>query len=237
VRLEDVDLARAELVNVDLSGATFQNVDLRGAKLREVMLVDARMSGLIDGLVVNDVEVAPLIVAELDRRYPERRRLRPDDAAGVRDAWTVVEALWATTKARAAALPEPLLHERVDGEWSLLETLRHLVFVTDTWISDRVLGRHGHHHPFGMPPSFVRDPERLGIDLTVDPAFAEVVAAREDRLAVVADLIGTVTDDELRRPCGGEDGITVLTCLRTVFDEEWHHTWYANRDLDALAPP
>ena len=27
---------------------------------------------------------------------------------------------------------------------------------------------------------------------------------------------------------------TVNKCLRTLFDEEWHHNWFANRDLDAL---
>ena len=108
------ELKGAEFVDVDLAGARFQNVDLTGASFREVMLVNARFSGLIDGLTVNDVEVAPLITAELDRRHPERTKLRPGDADGVRVAWHVVEDLWSATRERAAALPEPRLHERVD---------------------------------------------------------------------------------------------------------------------------
>src|SRR4051794_36281174 len=117
------DLRGAEFDNVDLTGARFHNVNLSGAQFAEAMLVNARFSGLIHGLVVNDVEVAPLIVAELDRRYPERTRLRPLDADGVRAAWAVVEQFSAATMDRARAMPEGTLHQRVDGEWSFLETV------------------------------------------------------------------------------------------------------------------
>src|SRR5437016_10538635 len=117
-----------------MRGARFENVDLTGAVFREAMLVNARISGLIHGLVINDVEVAPLIRAEMDRRYPERTKLVPSDAEGAREAWSVIEDLWTATKERVSALPEAILRERVDDEWSLLETLRHLIFVTDSWI-------------------------------------------------------------------------------------------------------
>ena len=83
-----------------MRGARFENVDLTGAVFREAMLVNARISGLIHGLVINDVEVAPLIRAEMDRRYPERTKLTPTSAEGAREAWSVVEALWATTLER-----------------------------------------------------------------------------------------------------------------------------------------
>ena len=87
MRFENTDeLKGAEFVNVDLSGAHFHNVNLQGAKVMEAMLVNARFSGLIHGLVVNDIEIAPLIDAEMTRRYPERARLTPNDAEGVRDA-------------------------------------------------------------------------------------------------------------------------------------------------------
>jgi hypothetical protein len=225
------ELARAEFVNVDLSGASFRNVNLRGATITEALLADVRLSGEIRGLVVNDVEVAPLISAELDRRHPERTMLRPDDAAGTRQAWLVIERLWAATKERAGALPEETLRLRVGGEWSFLETVRHLVFVTDLWIGGNVLGRTDHFHPAGVPPSFVTDHERFGIDASLDPSFADAVRAREERMATVCALIADVTDDQLHEPRGDQ---TVLSCLRTLFDEEWHHNWYANRDLDVV---
>ncbi len=233
MRFENTEeLKGAEFVNVDLSGARGRNVNLSGVRMMEAMLVDARFSGLIHGLVINDIEVAPLIRAEMDRRYPERVKLRPSDADGVREAWAVIEDLWTTTKGRANALPEPLLHQRVDEEWSFLETLRHLIMVTDGWISGTVLGRTDHFHPFGVLPSFVTDPAPFGIDPRADPSFGEVVAAREDRMAIVRALVTDLTDAGLQQRCGEH---TVLSSLSTVFDEEWHHNWFANRDLDVLA--
>ncbi|MGH2685182.1 MAG: DinB family protein [Actinomycetota bacterium] len=234
MRFEDTDeLKGAEFVNVDLSGARFRNVNLQGARVMEAMLVNARFSGLIHGLVVNDVEVAPLIDAELNHRYPERAKLRPVDADAVREAWRVIEGLWQATKDRASRLPEPLLHQRVDDEWSFLETMRHLVFVTDGWISGTVLGRTGHFHPLGVPPSFITDVEPFGIDLGVDPDLTEVLTMREDRMDVVRTLVGDLTDGDLGRQCGDH---TLLGCLWTLFDEEWAHNRFANRDLDVLAP-
>src|SRR5262245_34637778 len=111
MRFEDTrELKGAQFVNADLADARFQNVDLTGARFREAMLVKARISGLIDGLTVNDVEVAPLIEAELNRRYPERAALRPEDAAGAREAWRIVSALWDRSLARAGSLPEAMLY-------------------------------------------------------------------------------------------------------------------------------
>lgn len=47
----------------------FDGTDLSGAVFRDVDLTGATISGLISGLTVNEVEVGPLIDAELDRRY------------------------------------------------------------------------------------------------------------------------------------------------------------------------
>jgi hypothetical protein len=48
--------------------------------------------------------------------------------------------LWGGTVERARRLPPALLHESVDGEWSYIETLRHLVFATDARIRRAILG-------------------------------------------------------------------------------------------------
>ena len=235
VRFEGTqELRGAEFVDVDMSGAQFRNVNLAGARLKEAVLAGVRMSGLIDGLVVNDVEVAPLIQAEMERRYPERAKLSPADAAGVRDAWAVIEDLWSATKQRAEGLPDETRRARVDGEWSLLETLRHLVFVTDVWVGRNGLGRHDHFHPVGLVPTFIADLSSFGgLDPDADPAYDEVVAAREDRMGSVAELVADIDDAALARSGDGGDH-TLLQCLHVVFDEEWHHNWYANRDLDTL---
>ena len=64
----------------------------------------------------------------LDRRHPERLQLRPNDVCGVQEGFDLVDQMWAPTIERASRLPRPLLHERVNGEYSFVETLRHLLF-------------------------------------------------------------------------------------------------------------
>jgi hypothetical protein len=41
-----------------------------------------------------------------------------NDPDGMRDAWALVEGLWASTVERACRLPESALHERVGEEWA-----------------------------------------------------------------------------------------------------------------------
>jgi hypothetical protein len=56
----------------------------------------------LTGSVFDDVE------AELNRRYPGRAKMRPDDADGYREAWAALERLWPQTVARARRLdPDP----------------------------------------------------------------------------------------------------------------------------------
>ncbi len=137
---EDVYLDGARLHDVDLRGASLRMVDLRGLRARDVWLEDVDITGDVENVRINGVDVAPLVEAELDRRDPDRPKMRPTDAAGYREAWDVVERRWAGTVERARTLPPDQLHERVDGEWSFIETLRHLVFATDAWVRRALLG-------------------------------------------------------------------------------------------------
>ena len=59
--------------------------------------------------------------------------MRPTDPEGFREAWDIVERLWAAPSMGSGVRPEQL-HESVDGEWSFIETLRHLAFATDAWV-------------------------------------------------------------------------------------------------------
>jgi hypothetical protein len=187
--------------------------------------------------------VMPLIEAELDRRHPERVALRPRDADGLRAAWPVVEALWAPTMARAAALPEPEVWHSVRGEWSYADTLRHLVFVVDAWLSRAVLGDDDAFHPIALPACFITDGSTYGIDGDAQPTYDDVVAARADRMARVKGFVATVSDDDLARPRRTSDRPgwpppgerTALECLSVILGEEWAHHQFAVRDLDLLA--
>jgi hypothetical protein len=157
--IEQVDLTGARFRSVDLSNARFMAVDLTGAVLRGADLVDVRIDGEIENLRINGVDVAPLVEAELDRQYPDRVKMRPTDVAGFREAWDVIERLWDGTVNRARSLQPEQLHESVDEEWSFIQTLRHLVFATDSWIGRAISetpGRITHSASLGTrrPPTY-----------------------------------------------------------------------------------
>src|SRR5262249_9123559 len=96
--------------DVDFRGARFRDCDLRDVKITDALLINADISGLIQGLRVNGGEVAPLVEAELDRRDPTRVELRAATGVqGMRDAWTLIEEHWAATVERAQRLPEAAL--------------------------------------------------------------------------------------------------------------------------------
>jgi hypothetical protein len=229
----------AEFVDLDMSGATFREVDLSGARMYGVLLTGADLDGDITGLVVNGVEVAPLVEAELDRRHPERTKLRPTTADGAREAWTVVESFWGATMERAAALPDADLHRSVNDEWSFVETLRHLVFVTDSWLGHAVLGEARPFHPLGLAAKFITDGPTFGIDPSATPTTAEVLAARADRIARVRAFADQVTQDDLDRERAPNTAPgwpppaprRALSCLRVILGEEWAHHSFAVRDL------
>lgn len=116
---------------VDLSGTWIRQADLRGVRMRGVEMEDVEIDGELSHVVINGVDVAPLIEAELERRDPDYAKMKPRDADGFRAAWEVLERRWAETVGHARRLEPALLHERVDDEWSFIETLRHLCYATD----------------------------------------------------------------------------------------------------------
>src|SRR5690348_18190325 len=156
-RFDQTDLTGARFDQVDLSSARFRNVDLTGASIRGALLINVDIDGLLQEVTVNGVDVVPLVEAELDRRYPDRAKMRPADADGYREAWDILERLWQQTVDRARGMDPDLLHERVDDEWSFIETQRHLVFATDAWISRAILGRPSPWDPLGLPHDAMPD--------------------------------------------------------------------------------
>lgn len=235
-RLDGADFSGARL-----HGATFENARITDAYLRDLDIM-ATVPGWIEGLRINEVEVTPLIEGELDRRYPEHAKLRATDPDRLREAWTGVEEGWAATVARAQTLPEPMLHRRVDGDFSFVETLRHLIFATDCWLF-RAVRREPHpYHPLGMGGPWLEEPERVGLDPAADPGVSDVLEVRRGRLAAVRETFAGLSGDELERVTVPPDTPghppavphTVERCLHTILNEEWWHRRYAERDLDAL---
>ena len=240
---ERTDLRDARFAAVDMTGAQIRGGDLTGVVMRGVELVDADIHGLIGNLIINGVEVWPLISAELDRRYPGRAKMRPTDPAGFREAWDIVERLWDETVQRARSLPPEALHERVDGEWSFTETLRHLVFATDAWVRRAILGDPAPWDPLGLPWDEMPDTPGVPRDRDARPALDTVLALRRDRMATVRRFIDGLTEASLDArtvPVEGPgwpppESFAVRRCLLVVLNEEWEHRLYAERDLAAIA--
>jgi uncharacterized protein YjbI with pentapeptide repeats len=241
-RFEDVYLTGARFHDVDLTGARFDLVDLTGVTIRGSALVNVDVSGEIENLRVNGVDVVPLVEAELNRRYPDRVKMRPADADGFRAAWDILERLWPQTVERARKLDPELLHEQVDGEWSFIETLRHLVFATDAWVKRAFLGEPAPWDPLDLPHDELPDDPSVPRDRSARPSLDQVLVLRADRMATVRQVLADLTDEQLAgrtkpvlEPGYPEpESFAVRRCLQAILSEEWQHRLYAERDLDAL---
>src|SRR4051795_8388422 len=110
-------LRDARFTWIDLSESWVGHAGLRNVRMRGVELVDVEIDGELQNVVINGVDVAPLVEAELERRDPDYAQMKPQDADGFRAAWGILERRWAETVRQARGLDEALLHERVDGEW------------------------------------------------------------------------------------------------------------------------
>jgi hypothetical protein len=241
-RFERVDLSGSEFWATDFAGSRFRGVDLTGTVMRGAELGNVEIYGEIMNVTINGVDIGPLIEAELDRRYPGRAKMRPDDPAGFREAWDILERLWAETVDRARRLPPALLHESVDGEWSFIETLRHLAFATDAWVRRAIGGDPSPWDPLDLPWDEMQDTPGVPRDRSVRPSLETVLALRRDRMSTVRQVIDGLTDASLAGHTEPVEGpgwprprsYPVKTCLLVVLNEEWEHRVYAERDLGAL---
>jgi DinB superfamily/Pentapeptide repeats (8 copies) len=229
----------ARFVDADLRGARFVRSDLSGAVMRGVSVAGADIDGEINGLRVNGVEVAPLVEAELNRRFPGREGRRATDPEGLRENWAALERTWAATLERVAEMPEGTVDVSVDGEWSFTQTLRHLVLATDAWLRGAILGIEQPFHPIGQPfTEYETDGFDMSIFTSSTPPYTEVLDVRADHVAMVRDYLATVTPevlDEMRpNPWAPAHQVTVAGCLRVILNEEWEHHRFAVRDLDAI---
>ena len=228
----------------DLTGAEFRECDLSRARMVGVVMQDAEIDGLVTNLVVNGVEVMSYVEAELDRRHPVRLLIRSDQPDDLREAWRQLRDDWATTTERVRSMPENSEHHGVDGEWSMVETLRHLVFVHDSWFRRFVLGLTEPFTAMGLGPPFVMGQEGSGLDPSAQPGLDEVLAVRVRQASEIETWLAEVTPDRLARtaPVPDDDrwppyakGRTVRQCLGTVLNEEWAHHGFCKRDLDKLS--
>ena len=247
-RLERVSLRNSSLSQVQFNDASLRRINFSGARIRGALFQDMHMTGIemwnmeisaeLGNVVINGVDIGPLIDAELNRRMPERAKMNPTDAAGFKDAWATLQRLWQGTIDRARSLPEDALHTRVGDEWSFIQTLRHLNFATAAWVGRMILGDPSPWHPLDLPWDEAPGWEGIPWDKAVRPTLDEVLEVRRSRQAMVAGVVDALTDEQLTTVVSQtEPGWPQIEqfpfkdCLLIVIKEEWEHRLFAERDL------
>jgi hypothetical protein len=216
----------------DLTGALFRDVNLTDATITHAWLVNVQIDALVDRLVINGVDVTAF-VNERDPWYPLRAMLRPTSPADMRTAWSALDAEWNTAIDMVRARPEAAAHAQLNGEFSFVQTLRHLVFADDKWFTVPVLGEP--FHPSGLPNTGSLDFPFPGLDYTASPTFADALAVFDDRRTKVRAFLDTITEADFDRPVDVlENGEHPLQeCIYTLLEEGFWHLRYALRDLQS----
>lgn len=230
----------ATFVRTSFRGATLRSCDVSGVTMRSVDAagLDIDSHDLFFGsLIVNGVDVVPFVEAELNREFPGRELQRSQTPEGLRDGWAAVQAAWETTVANT---PPGLVDAHVEDEWSLAQTLRHLVLATDAWLGGGIMGREQPFHEIGL---IFTGAAEMGFDVSIfqadTPAFEDIVAVRAERQQQVTDFLSIATPELLAEerddPWGSNDWHpTVGDCVRVILEEEWAHLRYVRRDLALL---
>lgn len=240
------DLRGARFEHVNLDEARFHDLGMRDVRITSAWIVDLVIEGEIEGsLTVNGVDLLPLLEGELNRRFPGRETVYAVLHAGVdgfREAMRVLDDAWPSTIERLRALSAEQLHERIDGQWSPIENLRHLVFAIDAWAKRALLGDPAPYDPLDLPHTEMGEVAGVPNDPDARPSLDEVLALHDDRLAVVRAQIEALTDERLAESTEPNaapgypepESYEVRRCLAACLLEEWEHRRYIERDLDAV---
>ncbi len=230
----------ATFLQMSFKGATLRSSDVSGVTMRSVDVsgLDIDSHDLLFGsLIVNGVDVVPLVEAELNRQFPGRELQKARTPDGLRDGWVAVQSAWDTT---VTSTPPEVVDAHVKDEWSLSQTLRHLVLATDAWLRGAIMAMGQPFHEIGQ---IFAGAAEMGFDVSIFradvPTFEEILAARAERQQMVTDFLATATPEllaeERDNPWGGGDWHpTVGDCLRVILEEEWAHLRYVRRDLALL---
>ncbi len=229
----------ATFIKTSFKGATLRFSDVSSVKMRSVDVdgLDIDSHDLFLGsLYVNGVDVVPFVDAELNRQFPGRELQNARTPEGMRKGWVAVQSAWRTT---VADTPPELMDAHVEDEWSLAQTLRHLLLATDAWLRGAILRMEQPFHEIGQ---IFTGADEMGFDMSIfradPPDYDEILTVRAERQRLVTNFLATVTPEllaeEREDPWGGDWRPTVGDCIRVILEEEWAHLRYIRRDLALL---
>ncbi len=182
-KFEYQDMAESEFISVNLYKARFDDINMaettiNNANLQDVTITDAN----IRGLTIFGFRVDELIEVELDRRDPQRVKLRMEDVHNLHDVRKVMGALNSLRTAFVQHLrlqsTEVLNNHPGPDRWSALEHVRHLVFAEDLYLNRWILRNSRPWVKLGFLPPFLYD----------NPAYADVGTEPTQDLEHVLDV-------------------------------------------------
>jgi hypothetical protein len=140
-----------------------------------------------------------------------------------------------STITRLNSFTEAERQQRVNDEWSAVESLRHLVLVIDLWLSRQILGESDPFDPMALPPTFM--PPKLFPDSSIDPdahpSCDEACEVLRGRMTNLHHYVDSLMPEELSRSIEAHAG-TVGGALSVILTELEAHDRFINRDLDRL---
>ena len=227
------DLAGAVFWGADLRGARFRDVNLGEARISHAWLTDVEIDAFIDRVVVNGVDVTAF-VNDHDPWFPLRTVLRVSDPDSMRTGWSLLRSAWEAMVVRARRRPDDDCTRRSTGSG---RSCRRCATSCSRWTSgsrrrspaDRSRRADCPTPARSSSPGRAWTSTRHRRSTTSSPSGPVRTTRFDDHLAAItaADLDRSV--DVL------ENGPhRVRDCIATVFEEEFWHLRYADRDLAVL---
>jgi len=238
---ENRDMTGTTFHRVNLRCARFDDVNLEGATIRNANLANVSVADAnIRGMTVLGFRIDCLISAELDRRDPERARLRMEDPYAPQSVRRVIKRLEHLRSAFCLTLrsasPDHLRKRPAPDRWSALEHVRHLVFAEDLYTNRWILRNNEPWTKLGLLPAFLVDVPGYA-DVGSEPCEdLETVLSAWDRIharteAILADL----TAERLRQDTSDIDfgQGTVSGVLQGLAHHDLHHMRKAEEAVSA----
>ena len=210
---DDANLARSIFTRVNLAGTTFHDVNLDGVTISNANLQDVKIDDAnVAGLTIFGIDVSKLIDDEMDRRDPERARLRVHDfydPADVRRVMARVEPLRASFRAQLSSIADVTLATRPSpNEWSVIEIVRHLLFTEELYLNRLILQNDRPFSRLGQLPEHMQAGrpgyETVGTEVCSD--LATVWAAWDAAHAETLFYLANLTPEVLKRPAKTPEG-------------------------------